>query len=188
MPASRRARATTFAPRSWPSRPTFPTTTRTGTSPFDARDADIVTSSQAAASRPRCTFTTPHGCDHGCQSTAPRCRRGRPDARRHRCVAAPGGPPSHGVAVVAAPAMGVSLVAFAPGGEALAAVRRLLPLLGLAGRRRVAAGPARLRAVAGRRHVLRLRSALDVRLHLLVLDVDERGVAVDAGAEQVDHQ
>src|SRR5690348_6288971 len=38
MPASRSARATTFAPRSWPSRPGFATTTRIGTAARLLRD------------------------------------------------------------------------------------------------------------------------------------------------------
>src|SRR5439155_1463323 len=57
MPASRSARATTFAPRSWPSRPAFATTTRIGRleiAGVDIRSVDLLQHRDLLADRRVC--------------------------------------------------------------------------------------------------------------------------------------
>src|SRR4030067_2442126 len=53
-PASRKARAIIFAPRSWPSSPGFPTRTRTFRSPFLLLPSDLSLVSALAMSCPPC--------------------------------------------------------------------------------------------------------------------------------------
>src|SRR5436305_13412007 len=52
MPASRRARATTFTPRSWPSRPTLATRMRTGWAPWPIGPPSVCLRSQGTLVSP----------------------------------------------------------------------------------------------------------------------------------------